>query len=51
MQRVRALGFDERFVRMWHYYLCYCEEGFLENDIGVAQMVLTKPGCRRAPLL
>jgi cyclopropane-fatty-acyl-phospholipid synthase len=43
---VRRLGFDERFVRMWHYYLCYCEAGFLDNQIGVAQILLAKPDCR-----
>ncbi len=48
---VRELGFDERFIRMWHYYLCYCEGGFTERYIGVSQLLLTKPGCRREPLL
>jgi cyclopropane-fatty-acyl-phospholipid synthase len=48
---VRAQGFEERFVRMWHYYLCYCEAGFLENQIGVAQLLLARPNCRRRPLL
>ncbi len=42
---VRALGFDERFIRMWHYYLSYCEAGFRERQIGVAQLLLTKPRC------
>lgn len=46
IEKVRALGFDERFVRMWNYYLAYCEAGFLENQIGVAQIMLAKPGCR-----
>jgi cyclopropane-fatty-acyl-phospholipid synthase len=43
---VRALGFDERFIRTWHYYLCYCEAGFRERQIGVSQLLLAKPGCR-----
>lgn len=51
LDRVRCLGFDERFIRMWDYYLCYCQTGFEERQIGVSQMVLTKPDCRRAPLL
>ncbi|HZZ79032.1 MAG TPA: cyclopropane-fatty-acyl-phospholipid synthase family protein [Gemmataceae bacterium] len=42
---VRGLGFDERFVRMWHYYLCYCEAGFLDRQIGLAQIMLSKPAC------
>jgi cyclopropane-fatty-acyl-phospholipid synthase len=36
---------------MWEYYLCYCEGGFAERYIGDVQMLLTKPLCRRAPLL
>ena len=41
-----ALGYDERFRRMWRMYLCYCEAGFTERRIGVAQLVLAKPGWR-----
>ncbi len=48
---VRSLGFDDRFIRTWHYYLCYCEAGFREREIGVSQLVLTKPECRREPLI
>jgi cyclopropane-fatty-acyl-phospholipid synthase len=44
IERVRALGYPERFVRMWDYYLCYCEAGFLEQYIGTCQMLLTRPG-------
>ena len=47
-RQVRALGFDERFMRMWEFYLCYCEGGFRERSIGVAQLLLAKPGNRRA---
>ncbi len=47
---LRALGYPERFVRMWQYYLCYCEGGFEERQLGDVQMLLTKPGCRRPPL-
>jgi cyclopropane-fatty-acyl-phospholipid synthase len=43
---VRALGYPESFVRMWEFYLCYCEGGFLERQIGDVQMLLTKPRCR-----
>ena len=48
---VKSLGFDERFIRTWHYYLCYCEAGFREREIGVSQILLTKPACRREPVL
>lgn len=39
---VRALGFDDRFIRMWDYYLAYCEGAFLERHIGDFQLLLTK---------
>jgi cyclopropane-fatty-acyl-phospholipid synthase len=39
---VRALGFDERFLRMWDYYLGYCEAAFLERHTGDFQLLLTK---------
>ena len=37
---VRALGYDERFIRMWRYYLSYCEAGFLDERIDVMQVAL-----------
>ena len=43
LSEVRALGFDDRFIRKWHYYLCYCEAGFEERHIGLVQLVLAKP--------
>lgn len=36
------VGFDERFVRLWRYYLMYCEGGFLGGGIDVAQVSLVK---------
>lgn len=45
-EAARAQGFDERFLRMWEFYLAYCEGGFLERSIGVAQLLLAKPGYR-----
>ena len=42
LAEVRRLGFDERFVRMWDYYLAYCEGAFLERYISDAQLVLSK---------
>jgi len=39
---VRALGFDDRFMRMWDYYFAYCEGAFLERHIGDFQLLLTK---------
>ena len=43
---VRAQGFDERFLRMWAFYLAYCEGGFRERSIGVAHLLMAKPGYR-----
>jgi cyclopropane-fatty-acyl-phospholipid synthase len=43
LDRVRALGFDDRFIRKWHYYLCYCEAAFALRNISVVQTVHTRP--------
>jgi cyclopropane-fatty-acyl-phospholipid synthase len=40
---VRALGFDDTFIRKWRYYLCYCEAAFATRHITVAQMVYSRP--------
>jgi len=45
-----ALGYDETFQRLWEFYLCYCQGGFEERTIGVAQMLWAAPLARRAPL-
>ena len=37
---IAALGFDERFRRLWHYYLCYCEAGFRTRTTDVGLYVL-----------
>lgn len=45
---VRALGgYDTRFIRLWDYYLAYCEAGFTERLTGVVQVLLSKSSCRR----
>ena len=51
--RLDALGYDERFRRLWRLYLCYCEAGFAERRIGLVQNVLAKPrwGTRPSPAL
>jgi cyclopropane-fatty-acyl-phospholipid synthase len=51
LPRLRAMGLDDRFLRMWEFYLCYCEGGFEERAIGLVQAVLEKPETRRAPVL
>jgi cyclopropane-fatty-acyl-phospholipid synthase len=41
--RIRALGYDERFLRIWTYYLSYCEAGFAIRALRDMQLVLTRP--------
>lgn len=48
LPQVRALGFDERFIRRWEYYLAICEASFLERNTGNIQLLLEKPGPERA---
>lgn len=43
LDQVRALGFDDRFVRKWDYYLCYCEAAFALRNISVVQTLHTRP--------
>jgi cyclopropane-fatty-acyl-phospholipid synthase len=50
-EQIRALGYSEEFLRMWEFYLCYCEGGFEERSIQDVQMLLAKPENRRNPLL
>lgn len=42
LERVRALGFDDRFVRKWNYYLGYCEAAFAMRNISVVQTLHTR---------
>jgi len=46
---ILRLNFDERFLRMWRFYLAYCEGGFAERAISDVQMLFAKPGYRRPP--
>lgn len=43
IQAVRALGYPEAFLRMWEYYFCYCEGGFLEQSISDVHLVAERP--------
>jgi cyclopropane-fatty-acyl-phospholipid synthase len=42
----RALGHDEKFLRLWDYYLAYCEAGFAEGYVDDVQIRLARPGWR-----
>lgn len=50
IDRIRQLGYSENFLRMWEFYLSYCEGGFRHRSIGTAQILLTKPACAREPI-
>ncbi len=51
LNKVWSMGFGEEFLRMWHYYYCYCEGAFLERAIGNVQVLFVKPQSRRSPLV
>jgi len=45
---VLSQGYSREFVRLWQYYLCYCEGGFIERAIGNLQLIATRPLDRSA---
>ena len=47
---VRSLGFPESFIRLWEYYLCYCEAAFTERLVGTVQMHFARSECRVDPI-
>ncbi|MEM9305002.1 MAG: class I SAM-dependent methyltransferase, partial [Pseudomonadota bacterium] len=51
LEDVKRLDYPESFIRMWIFYLCYCEGGFLERSIGDAQLVFAKPRSQHAEIL
>lgn len=44
---VRDQGYPESFIRLWEFYLCYCEAAFVERSTGTVQMLCMRPGARR----
>jgi len=42
-EKIKSLGFDDRFIRAWNYYFGYCEAAFAERHISVVQMIYTRP--------
>lgn len=48
--QVRQLGYSEPFIKMWEFYLCYCEGGFAERALGDVHLLLVKPENRRSAL-
>jgi cyclopropane-fatty-acyl-phospholipid synthase len=49
--RLASMGYDQPFQRLWQFYFAYCEAGFRERAIGVAQLVFAKPGNKRPNIL
>ena len=43
---LRPMGYDDRFLRLWEFYLSYCSGGFAERALGVAHLTFAKPGWR-----
>lgn len=50
IENVRNLGYTETFVRMWDFYLSYCEGGFEERALGDVHLLFAKPQNRRPAL-
>jgi cyclopropane-fatty-acyl-phospholipid synthase len=48
---IGRLAYPERFLRMWEWYLAYCEAGFAERYLGCLQLVLSKPLARNDSIL
>ena len=49
-ERVLERGYPRELVRLWDFYMAYCEGGFIEGNIGLAQIEVRKPGCTDPPL-
>lgn len=49
LKQITALGYGPEFLRLWNFYLCYCEGGFLERSISAVHLLYAKPGWRPAP--
>ena len=48
---IRRLGYEERFLRLWEYYLCNCQAAFAERYVSDVQIVLARPGARATTIL
>jgi cyclopropane-fatty-acyl-phospholipid synthase len=47
--KIKQLGFDDHFIRMWEYYFSYCEAGFAEGYLGDVHLHCLKPFARSMP--
>lgn len=50
-EAIKALGYDDTFIRLWDFYFAYCEGGFAERVIGDVQLMFAKPLNRRDTVL
>ena len=50
LDQIRELGYDGRLIRLWHFYLCYCEAAFAERHVHCVQAIFSKPGSTLDPL-
>lgn len=50
LPHITALGYPPEFLRLWDFYLCYCEGGFLERSISDVHLLFAKPGWRPQPV-
>jgi len=50
-EEIRGLGYEERFLRLWEYYLCTCQAAFAERYVSDVQLVLARPGARDTTIL
>jgi cyclopropane-fatty-acyl-phospholipid synthase len=51
LEQVRALGYDDRFIKMWEFYLAYCEGGFIERSISDVHLLFARSQNRRSEFL
>lgn len=51
LDEILQQGYSKEFVRMWQYYLCYCEGGFIERAIGNIQVIASRPDSRADPFI
>jgi len=45
--QIRELGYNESFIRLWEFYLCYCEGGFMERAVSTVHLLATRPDFRQ----
>ena len=49
LDAIRSLGYDESFLRRWHFYLCYCEAAFAERRVHCTHLMFAKPHSKLEP--